>query len=419
VPVPWWYIHGITIGDIVFLFWLAISSILVPAFWNDLRRAVARYWIFVGAVFAMIAALLLSLWVNSGAYDVSLFYIAAIGRSGYFLIVSLVIFVLAQRYGSTPLICAYLIGLAAVQIINFSIGLLPPSYAIACTVPVLFNSNVAGNMLGVGIAFSTLLIIERRATAFALATILLFVGMSIFAFSKGTWLMVAFGLAGLTAAVTYALTSPRMPTSSRALRRNVGVALVASIVLAGLSVGEAYCHFDWKARAEVANTSTETRIGMVRDSLSVVLPNDGDGPEDVGIVSRMLLGIGVGRFADVAPQYDDKSGQGFSGHSSRGNPHSAFLFVFVSGGVAALALFSLALTYPFYEAHRTFPPSITLTVCLLALGATFAVSGAFQLQLFSQHYFWIFAGLLMAISKREGQEIGALLVGDVQVRRAA
>lgn len=390
VPFPQWYLHGVTPADLLFLACAAFSVAFSESFRRQLLSVVQLHQPYVVFVLGMMTALLVAIWANSHLYDVSPFYILSTLRSGYFLLLSLVVLVWARQGYSVGLCKAYLIGLFLAEAAVYLLTQDPSnSEATACRIPVLLNPNVAGNMLGVGIIMGTLLVLERR---FLMAFILtpVFAWESIYSFSKGSWGMVFTGVLALMFAAWYVIkTMPAGNTKDRA-RLHAGLFVAALVGLAALSHEDISCFVSWKLRSQATNGSIETRFGMLEDTLTVAMSNP--------------LGVGTGRYKYSSNGISLGDAYGFVGYSSQGNPHSAFLYVLANGGVTALAFFIAAVLYPFVLFWRGASRSVSLRLCLIFAAVTFVISGSFQLQLFSQYFFWIFAGFLLALVDRNSSK---------------
>lgn len=383
-PFDWWYVHGITIGDVLFLLCVGLGFATDAPFRKHMIAVTRAHWPYVLSVTGMMLALLLSIWVNSALYEISPYYVISTLRTGYFLLLSLAIIVWA-RYASLAGLCrAYLVGLIlGISTILLQTWLPEARDSGECSLPVLLNPNVTGNMMGVGIIMMTILVLDGRFPwAFTLTPF--FVWASLYTFSKGAWGMVILTLLALFFAVWHVL--KLTPESHKArlgqLQFTALVAVLAGMMWAGYD--EVTCFVRWKLDAQAVNGSLEARVGMLSDAVRIAAMNP--------------VGVGTGRYAELATPVDKPEWGGFVGHSSRGNPHSAFLYVLINGGIGALVLFLAALAYPFLKLWQYLPRTNQLKLFLIFAMMTFALSGTFQLQLFSQHYFWIFTGLTLALA---------------------
>jgi hypothetical protein len=404
VPFEWWYLHGITVSDAVFLIYVALASALSKGF-RDSLVSIARENIFYAIfILGMVCALLISIWLNADKYVVSSYYVMSVLRSGYFLLVSLVVVHWATRSNLSVLCKSYLFGLVVAWIWQFTISSISPDdiTQVKCGFFVMHNPNVFGNMLGAGIILSTILIIERQQLlAFLISAVLAY--FSLYCFSKGAWGMVITGMLTLIFASLYAV---KMTIDLSERRRTAKqLAVLVALLVAGIVVGapKILCLLEGKMAVQSANGSLELRIAFLKDAAQVAV--------------REPFGMGVGRSTELqihssgtetgvkqsvnqqsTPRGDDSNG--FVGYSSRDNPHSAFLFLMVNGGIIALVLFLLAVGYPFYKLWHASSRSAYLNLYLLFALTTFFISGSFQLQIYAQHFFWIFAGLLIALADR-------------------
>ncbi len=404
VPLEWWYLHGITAGDVIFLVYLVLAITLSKGFRANLISITRDNRFYVISVLGMICMLLFSVWLNADKYFISPYYIMSILRSGYFLLVSLVVVHWATRSNLSVLCKSYLFGLVVAWIWQFTISSISPDdiTQVKCGFFVMHNPNVFGNMLGVGIIFSTVLIIERQQLlAFLISAVLAY--FSLYCFSKGAWGMVITGMLTLIFAGLYAVKMTIDPGKRRRTAKQLAV--LVTLLVAGVVVGapKILCLLEDKMVVQSANGSLELRIAFLKDAAQVAI--------------REPFGVGVGRSAEllthtggtetgVKQSLDQQSmlrgddSNGFVGYSSRGNPHSAFLFLMENGGIVVLVLFVLAIGYPFYKLWHASSRSAYLNLYLFFALTTFFISGSFQLQIYAQHFFWIFAGLLIALADR-------------------
>jgi hypothetical protein len=404
-PFSWWYLHGVTIGDILFIGWLLFGVVAVPQFGLRIVQTALRFRWYSGAACMMIAILLVSTCIGHAWTDLSPYFVVSILRSGYFLIISLSIIVLSGAFGVAPLVAAYLIGLSAAAVVVFLFSQQPPVVT-ACEWPVLFNSNVVGNMLGIGIIMSSLLILARRFIYFALCSTFLFVGISIFSFSKGAWIMVLLGICIIPIAFIFANRVRPQGAVKMPARRHIALFIIGLACLAAVLGREATCQLAWKVRAQAANGSLQTREQMIVDVLQAVFPASApSGMPSVRLFITGLVGHGVGNDARVLPQYDGPGGE--IGYSSQANPHNVFAYILLVGGAAALVAFAVALVSPLAKAWLLFGRCAPASLYIGLAGLAFLTSGSFQLQLYSQPYFWLYAGFLLAIaSRKESGQVG-------------
>jgi O-antigen ligase len=387
VPLEWWYLHGITAGDVIFLVYFALAVTLSKGFRASLISIARDNRFYVISILGMICALLFSVWLNADKYIVSPYYIMSVLRSGYFLLVSLVVVHWATTSNPSVLCKFYLLGLVVAWIWQFTISSISPDdiTQVKCGYFVMHNPNVFGNMLGVGIIFSTVLIMERQPLlAFLISAVLAY--LSLYCFSKGAWAMVITGILALIFAGLHAV---KMTIDLSERRRTAKqLAVLVALLVAGVVVGapKILCLLEHKMAATSANGSLELRMAFLKDAGQVAI--------------REPFGVGVGRSAESPIHSSGDDSGGFVGYSSCGNPHSAFLFLMVNGGIVVLVLFVLAVGYPFYKLWRASPRSAYLNLYLFFALITFIISGSFQLQIYAQHFFWVFAGLLITLANK-------------------
>lgn len=391
LPMDWIYVHGVGVGDVLFLL-ISLLMMLHPHWRAQLLAEGFRLRVVFILLLTFVTLTLLSAAANVVTWDLKGKDLIEALRPMYYF--SLIVFtsICMQRLG-VSLVIAYLIG---VLISAFVAYLFPASEPLDGFV-MLSNPNVVGNMLSVGTLFVTILLFERR---FRTATFFLisFLVFSVFTFSKGTWLMM---LLSLTACLIAFFAS-----DSKASRMGKNVFVVAFFAMVLLVVYEREVLYELVvfklATTQLGDSASEggtvaARWGFVQASLQLMLENP-------------LFGIGISNFGAA---YDSLQPVLGDNYWASDNPHSAWLYILacigilafvIFGGIVAIVLARLNACVPLQKHRRLFYMS-----CATLL---FFVSGSVQLQILTQHFFWIFAGVVF------GWRAGNYLSGPRRIHAA-
>lgn len=123
-----------------------------------------------------------------------------------------------------------------------------------------------------------------------------------------------------------------------------------------------------------------------------------------------FLGIGYSQFRQVSSEYADTIDPALRKHLGAGaalgrdNPHNDYLYVWLSSGIAALAMYGLMLIHSganFLGAARRLQDPLLKGIAIGGLGAlvAFAVNSFFQNLFQSTLTLWLLAGLSLALAK--------------------
>ncbi|HXG36866.1 MAG TPA: O-antigen ligase family protein [Dehalococcoidia bacterium] len=132
-----------------------------------------------------------------------------------------------------------------------------------------------------------------------------------------------------------------------------------------------------------------------------------------------VLGVGFGRFLELAPQYEDfidpllLENQGAAGALGKYDPHNDYLNVWASFGTVALALYVLLIVQTGINFVSALRASADPYLRGLALGAlagltAFAINSFFHNLIESTLTVWLLAGLSLALLKLARQERQAM-----------
>jgi O-antigen ligase len=378
----WYYpIRGVGWGDLVFILWFMFAMVT-----PDRRRAlVIALWQvrkFILLILAFMTWLLLSTAVNSywlGAGPTDVF---AIVRLLYYCAIVLFAYVAVTEYGYGTLVCGFIIGVGIL-----TLGRLYDAYTAGASSVVLNgliiikDPNVIGNMMGIGVLFCSFGILKGYLKLSLLAALLLTVA-SVTTFSKGTWLMVLAGL--LACAVTWVML---FRTTHRSFVRFIP----ATVLLLGGLCWLVYQYSDLLVDLVSLKLETTTRSETATYRYQFALA------ALYAMADHPVFGLGFRNYPLVERLYPDVVPEPTE------NAHNAFLHFGAIGGVPALLLLLLLFAYPFAPLWRVMvaESSRTLSACYTGLVLIIlALSGAVQLQLVAQPFFWLFAGLVFGMHGR-------------------
>ncbi len=296
-------------------------------------------------------------------------------RPFYYFLLVVFVSVHTRRHG-LGVLTAFLTGILVSGVVSY----LRPTSEDVLGFVMLWNPNVIGNMLAVGILFASLLIFDGRlvrASVFMLICLVL----SIFTYSKGTWLM---ALAGLLACLI-AMRASSGTAGARLGRWILGLSLLGLVALVARNFDALYDLVAFKLfTTQLGDTAAEggtaaARWGFVEVSFQLALEHP-------------LLGIGISNFESVYRTLERPLGNAYW---VTDNPHSAWLYILACMGIPALLVFFAI----FVQTLRTLAVRVPLQGLArqIYIGLFFLVlflSGAVMLQLLTQYFFWFFAGVV-------------------------
>lgn len=372
------YVHGIGMGDGLLLLCFAFAILYAPyrqeviqvAF--DLRSLAVLVFMFVGFT-------LLSSLMNSYVWGISGHDVVEIFRPIYYLVLVIFVVLWVRHYGISSLIIAFLLGILTAGIFAYWNA----SGAGAAGLPVVWNSNVIGNLLAIGVSLASLLILQRNYF-FAFLFVASFSFLAVFTHSKGTWIMMLLGLTACILAVFSKLHVARNEDSGSPAIFLIGISIGVAIAVVNYDL--LYELFKFKiATTQIGDTAMEggtvaARYGFLVASVRLALENP-------------VLGVGISNYAIA---YDSLQALLGSNYWETDNPHSAWLYVLACIGFPALLVFLLIVVHALSAMYQIVPlarpgAKMLFTLCL---AGTFFLSGSLLLALLTQHFFWFFVGLV-------------------------
>ena len=243
----WYYpLRGISWLDFLFFIWL-LFAIVEPKRRLALSGALWEIRKFVLLILIFTCWLLLSTVVNCYTWGAGPTDLFAIGRLIYYCAILLFACISVRQDGYGFLVAGFITGVGVLTLGRFYDAYTEGASAVVLQdLIILKDPNVIGNMMGIGVLFCILGILNHYVKLSLLAALALAIS-SVTTFSKGTWLMILIGLLGCVIALL--MTVRR---SERSLMRFLPAAVVL-IALAGV-ITVAY----WDLLVDLYNLKMET-----------------------------------------------------------------------------------------------------------------------------------------------------------------
>ena len=371
---------GVGVGDVLFAGTLAFV-LMVRTHREEFYQAIAdlRAPLLFGLAFVLLE--FLSLTVNGVSHGLELNDIVEVARQFYYLILMGFVAFAMRRYGLS-VVFAFQVGILVTGVVAY---LNPRNEDVFGSV-MLWNPNVVGNMLAIGVVLSSILLLGgwiRTASTLMVANLLL----AAFSFSKGAWLMCALGLVACYLASTGSL-------NKRLARQAKLVMGACMLLIAGIAV-QYYEAVSLILEFKIETTQFDSsageggtfaaRLGFLEASIQMALANP-------------VLGVGISNFETVYQTFERELGPDYW---ETDNPHSAWLYILACMGFPALIAFILLFAWVFRRLSAAIPlVGWRRRLYVLATGAVFLLSGAVMLQLVTAYFFWFFAGVVAGLGRR-------------------
>lgn len=393
LPYESLYIAGIGAGDIFFLLYLAVE---IGTRWEKASVVVALYEIRQFALLVLLFVLLtvLSGTVNALRTQMLLKDLVETLRPLYYLAMTAFVVAWVKQHGLPPMVVAFLAGILTVAILNYTYGAGTGLVVVGFTT--MNNPNVVGNMIGIGVFMASLLVLSGWL-AIASGFLAVLLPLTLFTYSKGAWVMSIFGV--LAAAIAAG-------GEGKGFIRAKWPKVVAALALVVIAAGAIYFRQEiglliaFKLKTTQLDSSA-AEGGTVAQRWSFVIASLRM------VMDHPLLGVGLSNYG---MEYDRLREYLGAAYHATDNPHSAFLYILACTGLPAFAVFIAIFVYPFTILARVLPltPLWGAVYTMLAL-LTFFFSAAVQLELLSQPFFWVFAGLVLGWAVRVRALAGSTL----------
>lgn len=393
LPYENWYIHGISIGDGIFLLYLSFALATGGHLEGVLQSILRiRAYSFLTVVFMILS--LLSATINAYYWDIYFKDVIESLRILYYLIIVGFVSVWVERYGPSHFLIAFLFGILFSGFVNYYY-VSSQEWATIYGFVVLYKPNIIGNLVGIGILMVSFLVYQGRYAISALL-FLSFLFLSVFTYSKGTWLMVGLGtMANLVVYLKSEITTRRAVRIPYLL---YSVSIFSIPILGFIFYSELGGLIKFKLETTQFSDTAEAggtfaaRLGFVLASFRMLLDNP-------------VLGVGISNYEQAYDQMKDFLGPYYWPTDT---PHSAFLYVLACMGLPAFIIFMLLFVYPFTFLRKILSiKGILKYVYLFLAFSVFILSGSIQPQLLTQYFFWIFTGMVIGwdwyLKKKEAQ----------------
>jgi hypothetical protein len=390
-PFEWLYVAGIGPGDLLFLGLLTATLSLDESRREFLDEAY-RLRNLLQLLLVFVALTGISSLANVAEWGFSAKDVVEIFRPLYYFLMLTFVAINVRRYGESVVV-AFLGGILLTGVIAY----LMPSQSDVLGLLVLWNPNVMGNMLAIGVVIVSLLIVRGRLLA-AAAFLFAFMVLSVFTYSKGTWLMVFLGLV----ACLIALQTGAGGGSQRNVRL-LGKAILGFTVIGLVALVVTFFDVLYEFVAfKIATTQLDSsaaeggtaaaRWGFVLASVRLAAENP-------------FLGVGISNYERAYDTLADWLG---SNYWPTDNPHSAWLYILACIGAPALVVFLMMIYNVLQRYRRLLPmPPRTAGVYLGLVSLILLLSGAVILHILTQYYFWFIAGTIYGL-RPAGPELGRL-----------
>ncbi len=374
----WYYpLRGISWLDILFFAWF-LFALVDPKRRLALSAALWQLRTFVLLILVFTSWLLLSTVVNCYTWGAGPTDIFAIGRLIYYCAILLFACITVRQCGYGVLIAGFITGVGVLTLGRFYDAYTEGASAVVLQyLIILKDPNVIGNMMGIGVLYCILGILNGYVKLSFLAALALAIA-SVTTFSKGTWLMILIGLLGCVVALL--MTVRRSQIS---LMRFLPV----TIVLIGLAGVITYAYWDllvdlFRLKMETTEEN-ETAAYRYQFGLAAIY----------AMVDHPVFGLGFRNFPQVERLYPDVVPEPTE------NAHNAFLHFGAVGGIPALLLLVWLVAYPVAPLWRSLAaeyPRMLATVLTTLAVLILTLSGSVQLQLVAQPFFWLLAGIILS-----------------------
>lgn len=380
------YLYGMSVGDFLFVMYLLVAFFVGKNNALLIKESIffKKYSLvlFIFVMLTMVSALVNAFYL--GIYWRDMFEAL---RPLYYLAGTLFLVNVVQRRGYRSILTAFLSGTLFSVLINYAY-VSNQDWVVVEGFVVLYKSNVIGNLIGVGLALTSLLILDRaygRSVLFFTA----FLVFGIFTYSKGVWIMLVLGIAANYIAFRYS-TRNFFPQEKIPLFF-IKCTWASVFFLVIMYSSDLYSLLEFKINTTQVNDTAQdggtfaARWGFVLASINMALSNP-------------ILGVGISNYEIAYDQLENVLGEFYW---PTDNPHNAFMYVLACIGFPATFAFLFIFVYPFFILKKANPIggwSGKLYVFLIFL--VFFVSANVQLELLSQHFFWVFVGIVLGWHRR-------------------
>jgi hypothetical protein len=318
--------------------------------------------------------LIIATSVNSFRFEVEFSSIFPSLKLLYYIIVMYIVKSYAEVYGIVYLVVGFFIGVVAFVLQSFIEAQVYMYYGI----PILWNPNVVGMTIGMGIMFAALLVVLRLNIVMPLFFIILFSIFSTLTWSKGAWIV---SVVGITIAMMGVFHNKKYNLNK--------LWLIIFLISFAFII---YLNFDYLSYILERKTQSTENIQSVGFRFKMILLSI------YTSIHNPFFGLGYDNFYQ-AQVYSE--GLGLQIYGKDLNAHNAFFQILAVGGIPAFVFFIFIFTTPFLILRKVLlfyylGKIKSIVVTLIFAGIMFVFANT-QLQIISQPVFWFFCGIIFSI----------------------
>jgi len=332
-------------------------------------------------IFIFSSLLIISTSVNSFRFETSLTDILPAIRLIYFIMIIHVIRKYTEKFGVSFLINGFIIGVLSL----FLQGLVE-SHSKASGIPILWNPNVIGAIIGLGIYFCGISLIFGKSLFFPLLASFILCAASLLTWSKGTWIMSGMGLVLVIISLSYFWFQNKIKMRNKILMVVfIAILLFTAVYFFMINYGIIKAIIDAKISSTMNIGSVNMRFNLIFSSIQAGIQNP-------------FFGLGYRNFYQ-AQNYSTELNSILMDPSW--NAHNSFFQILATGGIFAFFILITIFLFPFMVLKMIYLRQIgggiwENLILFLSFGVWF-IYGSVQLQLIAQPPFWFFCGIVFGI----------------------
>ena len=331
--------------------------------------------------------LILSTCINSFRYPSSLSDIGPALKLIYYICLIHVVRKYTEEFGISYLIIGFCLGASAFVLQSYN-----QAQVATGGLPILWNPNVTGGVIAIGIFFSALLLSFEKKLFIPLLFSIALIGASSMTWSKGTWIMCAMGSGLIILALFDHFRSHKKLIYTSLAVVGIFLFFIVYVIVVNLEVLMAV--LEHKISSTTNLDSVGHRFKLMAASVYGAFQNP--------------FGVGYRNFYQVQ---NYATSVDLPAMDPLWNAHSSFFQTLAVGGVPALLVLVAIFSFPFLMLKRIFRrvhgvKGGDYLFILIAFGI-WSILGLVQLQLITQPMFWFFCGLVLGLYSVSNGLIGS------------
>lgn len=376
------YFFGLGVADLSVLL-VAIFNIL-----DEKKRSQLKYEFSLLRTPILLMSLLsffalLSMSVNSFRYGAQWRDFFEIAKYFYLLFIMVFTSHLSHQYGVLPA-AGFSVGI----IVSGVVAILNPMNPDVWGAPQMHNPNVIGNVLAVAVFISSLIVLKKSQIVGSIIAVFA-ATLGFFTFSKGTWLMVVFGLVACLIAISSSAPGKKHQFTARLgkfFSYSILIFLVGIVYeyweLISLVVEAKIYATDFDASAAEGG-SFSARVGLIVSAIKMFIMNP-------------FVGVGISNYEYMNRLMQPELGEAFYDDD---NPNSAFFYVLSCMGLPAFILYVgvfvwfLSRVSCLYQLAG-YKKNFYVLICFFI----FMIGGNVQVEMLTAYYYWVVIGIVNAYS---------------------